>query len=387
MTDTGSGGGGGAESQGGAGARRVLLAEDDLVNGGMLREILVSAGYHVAWARDGEEALAFIAPDPPDLFVLDLMMPKIDGFEVCARLKGDVGTRHIPVLVITAIADQASRIRAIELGADDYIVKPVDRVEVITRARALIRTKLLNDEVQAQLRSVKRLEEIKRHLVQFLVHDLQNPLTAVMANVQIAQREALRGHTEALGPSLDDALTCSRRMHELLQSLLDVERLEEGRLQVRMEPVDVVQVVESVLADQRGTAAEGSVALTVEIGDPVTVTGDQGLLRRVLANLVGNAIRFAPENSTVRIRVSSHRGRAIIAVTDEGPGVPRAIRNRIFERYHQAGSARERGGAGLGLTFCKLVVEAHGGQIWVQNDREEVTGATFLVGLPLQAGR
>jgi signal transduction histidine kinase len=367
--------------------RRVLVAEDDVVNAAILRDILASAGHQITWARDGEQALALIAAESPDLVVLDLMMPKVDGLGVCARLKGNLSTRHIPILVITAISDQASRFRAIEVGADDYVVKPVDRIEVITRARALLRTKALYDEVQAQLKSVQRLEEMKRQLVQFLVHDLQNPLTAVMANIEIAQHEDLRGNAESLGASLADAYQGARRMYELLQSLLDIEKMEEGQFQVRLEPVDITQVANDVAGVLRGSATQNNAALSVEAPASVIATADEGLLRRILSNLVGNAIRFAPENTAVLVRVTSQDGRAIVTVSDNGPGIPRAIRSQIFEKFRQAGSRVQRGGAGLGLTFCKMAIEALGGQIWIEEEREGKSGATFVVTVPLRANR
>ena len=181
---------------------KVLIAEDDPVTRAMLDEMLRAEGFSTRLACDGAEALQLSATESVDLLMLDVMMPIYDGFEVCRRLKEEARAqgRFIPVLFLTALTQREARLQGLALGADDYLTKPFHRSEVLLRVRGLLQTKFLYDEIHRRYEALERLEEMQRRLTAFLVPDFKNPLTGLMANLQLLERE--------LGGTLTDKVSC-----------------------------------------------------------------------------------------------------------------------------------------------------------------------------------
>ncbi|MFQ5882336.1 MAG: response regulator [Candidatus Methylomirabilales bacterium] len=366
----------------------ILVVDDEVENRMLLEAILVSQGYRVVTAADGEGVLAKVRADLPDLILLDVMMPGQDGFEVCRQLKATPDTRLIPVVMVTVLSEREDRIRGIEAGADDFLSKPVHRWELLARTKSLLRIKSLQDDLQKSYEQLRKLEELRDRLIQLLVHDLKGPLTSLLL-----QTDLLLSHEGE--PVLEekhwDGLRRMRQHVEylahLVQSLLDIARMEEGRLPLRLEDIPVADLVGSLLHEfevpyaSKGVSVEGR----VPSGLPA-LHGDRDLLKRVLLNLLKNALDYTPTGGQVVVGTQvEDEGFLKIGVRDTGVGIPQAFQEKIFEKFAQVQlrEAQERRGTGLGLTFCKLAVEAHGGRIWVES--EEGKGSEFFFTVPCQA--
>jgi two-component system sensor histidine kinase/response regulator len=359
---------------------RILVVDDTEANRDLLKEVLELDGNQVLLAADGAEALRSVADRIPDLVLLDVNMPGIDGLEVCRRLRADARTASLPVILVTALADRGHRLEGIAAGANDYLTKPIDRPDLLLRVRNALQLRRLHTELAEQYGRLRELEEMRDGLVHMLVHDLRNPLTGILSYLQLMQpriRELgdaeLSADLEAMGMSVN-------RLAGMVGDVLDVSRLEAGAM-----PLQLVQMDLRALAAETVALLGRSEHATVvqHLGDvPVVTDVDAELIRRVIANLVGNALKFSPRGGEVRLSVARASTEAEIRVSDMGDGIPPEYHQRIFEKFGQvkgAGAPAARS-SGLGLAFCKLAVEAHGGTIGVESRVGQ--GSTFVVRLP-----
>ena len=364
----------------------VLVVDDDPRNRKLLEEYLSGAGYKVRLAQDGRSALAEAAEKAPDLVLLDVMMPDLSGLEVCRKLKADPRTRLSQVVLVTALDGTPHRVEGLDTGADDYVSKPVRREEFMAKVRSLLRARrLLADieEARATLAirnaQLEELEALKETLSQTLVHDLKNPLAAVLGNLELIERRV----DEPVLNLVRRSKAAAWRMHQMILNLLDVAALEEGKILLHPEPVDAAALARRACQEMEAAAAPRGVTLSVDAGaDRNDVRGDPAILRRVFDNLLGNALEHSPQGGTILVNVVSCDEGIEITVADQGPGVPEPFRERIFEKFQRLENRKTVPGAnrGLGLTFCRLAIEAHGGTIWV--DDAPGGGARFRALLP-----
>ncbi len=355
----------------------VLVVDDNPSNLELLEAHLKADGYKAVSAINGQEALERVAEKPPDLVLLDVMMPGMSGYEVCKCLKGDDKTRFIPVVMITALKDLEDKIKGIEAGADDFLTKPFNKQELLTRVRSLLKIKRLHDELQKSYLDLQELQRTKESLTQMIVHDLKNPLTGIMANLEIVAMEERLEARECL----DAAQRSCSLLFNMIQDLLDISRSEEGKLTLNSATWNVSEIIlpNVQVAETLAMLEDKSIAVSIPEGTPSAV-GDRSLLHRVVANLLNNAIKHTGRGGNIIVGVEGgEKGFLQVYIEDTGRGIPPELRENIFEKFVQLETGR-RVGVGLGLTFCKMVTEAHGGRIWVE-DREK-KGNRFVFTLP-----
>jgi signal transduction histidine kinase len=359
-----------------------LIVDDQDANRLLLRDLLESQGHEVTEAADGEEALQRVSEIAPDVVLLDIGMPGMDGFEVCRRIKADPATASIPVLLVTALSQRDQRLLGIGAGANDYITKPVDRSDLSLRVRNAIRMRQLYLEVEEQYRRLEKLELLRDSLVHMIVHDLRSPLAGIRAYLDLLKLDGAGKLDMELTESIDAARKVAIDMTDMVSDLLDVSRLEVGKMPLELAPVDVgALVVEAIGA--AGAAAR--VRIRVEPpADKLRVVCDAGVIRRVIANLVGNAVKFTPVSGQISVLVRGDGAEVRVEVADTGPGIPREYHEKVFEKYGQVEAARHgaKHSTGLGLTFCKLAVEAHGGRVGLESAVGK--GSTFWLLLPVR---
>lgn len=362
----------------------VLVVDDAPDNLRTLTEILQAEGHQVRPVRTGAQALAIAGRVGPDLVLLDITMPEMDGFEVCKRLKADPATADIPVLFLSGRSGLDDKLKAFQLGGVDFIEKPFRVEEVEARVRTHLSMRRLNEQLEDKHRelaaSYDKLAELGRlrdALVAMLIHDMRSPMSVIQAAVQ-----------EAAEIEGDDGLAVlAERSVELLNHMindtLDVSRLEAAELPLEVAPTNLGALVQEVVTRSEPRPDTSKVTLTLP---PETVIAaiDGRLVSRVLDNLITNASRYGGLDNTVQVRVLiGEDGLAAVVVEDEGPGIPAEAREQVFDKFWQATNGRRmRRGVGLGLTFCKLVVTAHGGSIGV-DDASHGSGAAFTFTLPM----
>jgi two-component system, sensor histidine kinase and response regulator len=357
----------------------ILIVDDEPYQRMLIRETLsIEPSFTFTEATDGVDALEKIQRICPDVIILDVMMPKMDGFQVCATLKADPQYRTVPIILVTALGQLQDKVKGLDSGADDFVNKPFEESELQARVRSALRIKSMQDELQ-------ELMKLRDDLVRMIMHDMGN-LVAVV-NSALALHQRMPPESEQAAQFVRDAYEANISLVDMISDALDVSSTEHRDMPIRRETVDLVALTKTLLDFFRGAAMESSVDIHLDVEpdfEPVASV-DGNLIRRVIGNLITNALKHAPNSSHIYINLGSNGSpeKVIIAVKDEGPGIPPEDLPIIFNKYKMAQSyadRRERVGRGLGLTFSKLAVEAHHGAINVDSVLGE--GTTFTVELP-----
>lgn len=360
---------------------RILVVDDLPDNCFLIQTLLQEEGYQIDIANGGREALDYIEKAPPDLLLLDVMMPGIDGYEVTRRIRENTKLPFMPILLITA-HDQPSVVRGLDIGAEEFIRKPVEFDELVARVRSLLRLK----------HSVDERDQIARQREDFvsrLTHDLRTPLVAADRMLTLFQQGALG----AMTPQMQEAVAIMSRSNQnlltMVNMLLEVYRYEAGRKTLSFTPFNLIELIQEVVAELSPLAGEKGLVLKLILPpEPAqqavtTIVGDRLELRRVITNLLGNALKFTDSGAvTIRLFPAPDPKLIRLEFEDTGPGIPSDVRSRLFESF-SSGSDR-RAGSGLGLQLSRRIVEAHQGTIEVQSEVGQ--GSQFIVQLPLRAG-
>ncbi len=362
---------------------QVLVVDDNAENRALAQAVLDTEGYDVELAISGEEGLARFAQRLPDCVLLDIRMPGMDGITVCRKMRELPDAADIPILFLTAQRDVETFDRAQDAGGDDFITKPVRPSELVTRVANAVKQRRMaaeRGELTAQLRrqrdDLMRLQLQKEAMTAFLVHDLKNPVNAIELQAQRVLRDPAASER-----SRDAALRISDESQGLLRmivNLLDLSKADEGQLHPALETLSVESLGTDVIAAMQARGQWARVTLERQIAGGLSVVGDPDLLRRVLENLIDNAIRHAPQDSSVTLAAVATTAGTEIRIADAGTGIPPDQRDNVFERFAQA-EGTGHSNRGLGLSFCKLVVEAHRGRIWIEDGSP---GAVFCLWLP-----
>ncbi|MBD2518892.1 hybrid sensor histidine kinase/response regulator [Nostoc sp. FACHB-973] len=362
---------------------RILAVDDTRDNLILVQTILESEGYEVDLAPDGITALGKIEQSPPDLILLDVMMPGMDGYEVTRRIRNNPAiTSYIPILLITAF-HESSVVEGLDAGADDFIRKPFDTDELLARVRSLLRLKHSLDEQQKMARQ-------REDFVSRLTHDLRTPLVAADRMLNLFEMETFCKISPEMKTAIAVMIRSNQNLMLMVNTLLEVYRFEAGKKTLNWEVCDLPEVAQEVVSEIIALTNEKGLTLKVDTSklDPLDknagiVMGDRLELRRVLYNLIANAIKFTDTGGiTVRIFEKSphskHQDWVTIEVEDTGYGIAPEDQATIFERFRQG--RNKRSGSGLGLHLSHRIVEAHTGTIQVAS--EVGKGSLFTVQLP-----
>ena len=370
----------------------ILVVDDDENNRDVLSRRLEKEGYAVANAANGQSALEMLVASPYDMVLLDIMMPELDGYEVLRRMKANERLEHIPVIMISALGEMDSVARCIEMGADDYLSKPFNPVLLRARVGASLEKKRgrdremdLFDQLQKNFDRLQQLETMRDDLTHMIIHDLRTPLTSVTAAMQTL--DVVGEVNDAQREVMTIAVNGADSLLATINSLLDVEQLESGAMKLDLTLLSLPEFIESAVLQVRPLAEEKNVTLLQQLEPELPwLQADEDKLGRTLVNLLGNAIKFTPSEGSVTLEVKEVGQSVRFCVRDTGEGIPAEHLDRIFEKFAQVES--RQGGrqmsSGLGLTFCKLAVETHGGQIGVESTPG--AGSEFSFSIPLTGG-
>ncbi|MDQ6629177.1 MAG: response regulator [Pseudomonadota bacterium] len=338
------------------------------------------AGFTVLEAGTGAEALEAARKNSPDLVLLDVKLPDIDGLEVCRQLKEDTATRSIMVLQISAsYLATADKIQALDGGADNYLFEPIEPEELIANVKALLRLGRVE-------RSLREADSRKDVFLATLGHELRNPLGPIRNSVAVLQKLVSEG-SEGQKKAVDIILRQTNHMVRLVDDLLDVARITQGKITLRKELVELKQIIDTAIETATPMVAARQHTLTVELPAVATfVVADPIRIAQVVANLLHNAAKFTPLGGTILIRATVLADSASISVVDNGIGIAGDSLGSIFELFAQAGHAADRvqDGLGIGLSLVRSLVELHGGTV-VPVSAGLGLGSTFEVRLPLQS--
>lgn len=350
----------------------ILVVDDNEDNRRMLSLRLTRRGYNVEVAQDGYEALAKIENQKFDMVVLDIMMPGMDGLEVLTTIRQTYSLAELPVIMATAKDESDDVVKALKLGANDYVTKPIDFPVLIARAQTHL--------------TLKRLSQLKDEFLRIASHDLKNPLWSVMTSAQMLQ-ELYQPGTELDANAmrmLSIIYKHSKSMQRIIEDFLDFQAAEDGQLTLTKKPVDLNQLMRQAAEANSENAQKKGLVVNLELAESLPlVVADEARIGQVIENFVGNAIKFtAKQGGPTTLRTSGEGNNILVEVSDSGPGLKEEDIAKAFIKYARL-SNKPTGGeksSGLGLSICKQLIELHEGQIGIKNN--PTGGATFWFKLP-----
>ncbi len=380
------GGGEMTESSGYQSPQTVLVVEDAPETIALISSLLKGI-YRTRIATSGEKGLEIAVSDsPPDLVLLDIIMPGMDGYEVCRRLKAQPNTAEIPIIFLTAKSEIEDEQMGLELGAVDYITKPISPPILMARIKTHLRLHMQNRELQENYRALRKLEELRDNLVHMIVHDLRSPLTYIMGYLDLLTDSQTTIFSQEDREMLEIARGSAETLRDMVSAVLDVSRMESEEIQLNLSDCELVGIAKEALAELEPLKRNRKLSLEAP-DDPVGIRADADLLVRVVRNLLGNALKFTRSNGEISVIIQPAEDRVRVLVRDDGFGIPAEYHEKIFDKFGQVETPehRQKYSTGLGLTFCKLAVQAHYGRIGVESELGH--GSTIWFELPSKGPR
>jgi signal transduction histidine kinase len=368
---------------------KTVLVVDDNADMRDYVSRLLARYWNVRTASNGEQALEMLARDPlPDLILSDIMMPRLDGFGLLARVRQDPRTQELPVILLSARAGEESKVEGLEAGADDYLTKPFAARELLARVSSHLKLNFIRRKAQQLEQANARLRELDRLKSEFLAsmsHELRTPLNAIIGFSDLLRKMP---PDELAGPQspifVEQIFRAGVLLLQLVNDVLDLARIESGHLQMQPRWFQLSKVVGDVAEMVRARAEQKHIDLHFPDVD-LRVWGDPSRLTQILLNLITNAVKFTPAGGRASVAVEQTDGQVKLLVTDTGIGIEQNDQERIFHAFEQVvPSSGNESGSGLGLAICRRLVEAHGGTITVRS--APGSGSTFEIVLPQPAG-
>lgn len=362
----------------------VVLAVDDTPgNLRVLVEALSSYGHEVLVATDGRAALDTVRYARPDLILLDVMMPGLDGFETCAALKANPETADIPVIFMTALTETQEKVRAFELGAVDYLTKPFEHAELLARVTTHITISRLRLDLEKRNRQLEDLNRLKNEFMGMAAHDVRNPLTSVLACGDLIDAIADTAPPEKIRYINGQITSSARRINAIITNLLDVNAIDSGQRHLDLVPQEINTILERVVEQNSHKARTKTIEILLDAGTkPITCLIDGGAAEQVLDNVISNAVKYSPPDRQVWVRLLTREGCVRIEIQDEGPGISKEDQAKMYGKFSRL-SAKPTAGepsTGLGLWIVKELTEAMQGTITCHSEIRQ--GTTFVVEWP-----
>jgi signal transduction histidine kinase len=384
---------------------RIVHIEDDPANRLLVRKLLGRAGHEVLDAPDGITGIQLARESRPDLVLVDIAIPGLDGFEVTLRLRGEQRLRGVPIVAITA---QGDRDTSLAVGCDGFLQKPIDAKTFartiagflggareapaaatedplrLQSQRIVAHLEQKVAELSAANERLRELDAARSMFYRNVTHELATPLTPIVGYVRLLLDGELGPVTAAQQRALGSMQQCVDRLGSTIQNLLDVTALETGRMRFASVPYDVADLVREVCAERRSRVEGARHRLVTALGkDDYRAVGDPPRLTRAVAELISNAVEFMPEPGAIGVRLRAVEGdRVEICVADTGPGIPADRIGRVFEAFYQVDGSvtREHGGVGVGLAIARRTAQGLGGDLRVESPARETWGETTFDG-------
>jgi signal transduction histidine kinase len=366
----------------------LLVVDDTEDNLDLLEFALKRKPIRMLRASSGRQCLEIAEEQNPDVILLDIQMPEMDGFETLRHLRANPLTAKIPVIFLTAQRKDANSIEeGLELGAEEYLTKPIDTEELLVRSKMLVRVK----------RAESELERTKADFMAMLVHDLRSPLNGIKSVIDFYRELRDQGKpfsAEQLG-LLDTAGDSAKRMLELINDILDLSKFEAGNMSLDKQRIALHIILDTVCRETSLQFKQKGISMFKEFGSILPdVVVDPEKVAQVVMNLLSNALKFTKGGGSVTLTTSlesdtpagspEQKRFVKVSVVDTGVGIPPEEIPQLFERYKQVSTARQtkQKGTGLGLSICKLIIQAHGGKMGVESEVGQRT--TFYFTLPVE---
>jgi len=383
----------------------ILHIEDDPANRLLVRKLLVPAGFEVIDAVDGLDGIRKACELKPNLVLVDISIPGLDGYEVTLRLRAEPSLRSVPIVAITA---EGSRDTSLAVGCDGFLQKPIAARTFAATIQGYLQgfkeqtaPRAADEHLRAQSQRIvahleekvaelseanarmRELDHARREFYRNLSHELATPMTPIIGYVRLLSDGELGELSPAQLKAVRAVDECAQRLRGLIDNLLDVTAIETGRMRFMLREYDLADTVRKALRRSQTAFVDRRLTVALELPDSLTGVGDAARLGRAVSEMLDNAGKFTPEGGSVGVRLRKLAPRHFeLCVADTGPGVPREAAPRLFEPFFQADGSvtRAHGGAGVGLAIVRGVAQGHGGDVRVVSPADEQIGAVRFTG-------
>lgn len=375
----------------------ILIVDDIGENLQVLGNILNKEGFDTSFALNGKQALSIIEDTLPDLVLLDISMPLMNGFEVCSILKNDEKTKSIPIIFLTARTEVDSMVYGFTIGADDYVTKPFNTLELLARVRAhidlkrfkdtiLIQNKKLSDLVEQLSKSNEELNKLiasKDKFFSIIAHDLKGPIGNLNSFLIFMGDHADKLSKEDLHKNILSLQNSSKKIQDLLENLLTWARSQKGDIEYKPDKFNLKRLIQSNMLLFESAAKNKKISISCDVDEGVSAYFDYEMIKTVFRNLINNAIKYTNENGSILIYYKELDQKIEISIKDSGIGMDKSISENLFRidvKHFSTNGTKGEKGTGLGLILCKEFIDKHNGEIWVES--KEGTGSEFKFTLP-----
>ncbi len=360
----------------------VLLVDDLPQNIEVLGSILSNRGVKIAVAMNGNQAINTAIKKKPDLILLDVAMPDMDGFEVCKRLKENPETEKIPIIFLTAKTETDDIVKGFDLGAVDYITKPFKTAELLARVKTHLELKRSRDIISEQISQLEKLNEDKDKFISLISHDLRGPFTGFLGLTKFLHENLNTFTPEEIKEVAKELHNSLLRQYQLLENLLDWSKIQIGKVKINKQKIDLSEIVNNKIELFQTSAKSKNIELVSSIKPETYIFADSVMISSVIHNLISNAIKYTKERGKITLNSSEKDNYVEVSVSDTGIGISKENLEKLFqpgEIFSTPGTKMEKG-TGLGLLIAKEMVEMNDGKIRVES--QENVGTTFYILLP-----
>lgn len=363
----------------------ILVVDDVVSNVLLLRVLLTNEKFKVITAGNGREALSQAVGAHPDLILLDVMMPEINGFEVAEKLKADPETQNIPIIFLTALNTTADIVKGFKVGANDFISKPFNKEELVIRVNHQISLIAAKRIILRQTEELRKTIMGRDKLYSVIAHDLRSPMGSIK---MVLNMLILSLPEEQIGPEMFQMLSMANQSTEdvfaLLDNLLKWTKSQIGKLNVVYQDFDIVETIASVIEIFNLVAGVKNIKVNFSMTEKVEVHADIDMMKTIMRNLLSNAIKFSYNDSEILVKVVIEGDMVVVGVTDSGKGMSEEDQKKLLNaetHFSKYGTNNEEG-SGLGLLLCLDFAMKNGGRLWFES--EEGKGSTFFFSVPLK---
>jgi len=362
---------------------KILIIDDEPANLSVIFEYLDKLDAEIMLLQEGSETVMVVEENNPDIILLDIIMPDINGFEICKKLKENKYTSDIPVIFMSNLTDTENIVQGFKCGGIDYIIKPLKKEEVIARISNHLKISRTEKKLKKYYIEIKEINETKNKILSIISHDLRTPIGNIASFVDMILSEYDNYDGKEIKEYLNIIKTSTDSCYYLIDNLLKWSMLQKKQLEPKPKSVNLKSLVSEIVLFFNGIADKKHITLKSEINNDIKVFADEEMVRTIIRNLMSNAIKFTKKYGEIKISASGKEDFIEISVSDSGVGIGEESLSKIFNKNEfitTYGTENEKG-SGLGLILCRDFVEKNGGKIWVNSELNK--GSIFTFRLPL----
>ncbi|MCK4739104.1 MAG: hybrid sensor histidine kinase/response regulator [Deltaproteobacteria bacterium] len=358
---------------------KILAIDDNPIITDFVKDILGNE-HEVITCDNGKSGLEAALKILPDLIVIDVMMPVMDGITAVAKLKAEPTTKGIPIIMLTALGKDEDIVRGLDAGADDYMEKPFSTKVFSARVNTHLRSKALYDELEDAYSRLKELDTLKNNFIAMASHELRTPLNIVTGYVEILLDNSIEELNPRSRQILEVMLSTSEGMTKTIKDMLSLSIIEAGQLPLEAEKLDLSNLLAQSVESLNIMARKKDVSIEFTPNEkPLIGIFDQIKINQVISNLIGNAIKFSPKESTITVTAKKIDEDLTVSIADSGNGISEQELDRIFDEFYKGENSES--GTGLGLAICKKLIALHDGRLWAESKKG--SGTTFYFSFPI----